>query len=146
MTKGAGYSDIIEEKLNSGFSKKTLENPDHPEWTVYIGRSHTVDYESGLEARGPLKIGRAKYVNTVQRGRNQGGSDFRIYARITVTDNPTTSQIEKLIKKIYASRRIKGSQNQTELYNITDIEIKDVVKTVLDNTDSSVIKSVKVYI
>lgn len=146
MTKGAGYSDIICEKLNLGFSKKTLENPNYPEWTIYIGRSHTIDHESGFEARGLLKIGRAKYVNTVQRARNQGGSDFRIYARITVENNETTSYIEKLVKDLYKDRRAKGSQNQTELYDIKDHEIQNVINSILDNTDSSVIKSVKVYI
>lgn len=146
MGKGAGYLDIVQERIQDGFSKQVLENPNHPEWTVYIGRSHTTDHESGIEARGLLKIGRAKYVNTVQRGRNQGGSDFRIYARITVKDNETTSYIEKLVKKLYKDRRVKGSQNQTELYDIKDSEIHSVINNIIDNTDSSVIKSVKVYI
>jgi len=144
--KGAGYYDIVEERLKDGFSKSTLESKEHPEWSVYIARSHVIDHETGAVARGPLKIGRAKYVNTVQRGRNQGGTDFRIYARIIVENNETTSHIEKLVKKLYASRRISGSQNQTELYNITDDEIQDLVNTIVDNVDKSVIKAVRVYI
>lgn len=146
MIKGAGYSDIIQERLNDGFTKQTLESNDHPEWTIYIGRMHVTDYESGITSRGLLKIGRAKYVNTVQRGRNQGGADFRIYARIIVENNETTSYIEKLVKQLYSTRRTSGPQNQTELYNITDNEISELVNTIVDNVDKSAIKAVRIYI
>ena len=146
MTKGAGYSDIVNERLKDGFTKKTLESKDHPEWSIYIARTHLIDHKTGAVSRGLLKIGRAKYVNTVQRGRNQGGSDFRIYARIIVENNETTTYIEKLVKQKYASRRISGPQNQTELYDITDDEIQDLVNTIIDNVDKSVIKAVRVYI
>lgn len=146
MNKGAGYADIIKERLNDGVKKSKLEDKEHPEWSIYIARTHVVDHETNTTARGPLKIGRAKYVNTVQRGRNQGGSDFRIYARIIVENNETTTYIEQLIKNKYADRRISGPQNQTELYNITDNEIQDLVNTIVDNVDKSVIKAVRVYI
>jgi hypothetical protein len=146
MTKGVGYAEIIQERLADGVKKSNLEHKEHPEWTVYIGRTHLTDHETGAVARGPLKIGRAKYVNTVQRGRNQGGSDFRVYARIIVENNETTSYIEELIKTKYANRRIAGPQNQTELYNITDDEIQDLVNTIVDNVQNSAIKAVRIYI
>jgi hypothetical protein len=143
---GLGYAEIIAERLNDGFTKSTLESKDHPEWSIYIGRMHVTDHETGITSRGLLKIGRAKYVNTIQRGRNQGGADFRIYARLIVKNNKTTSHIEKLIKQLYANRRASGPQNQTELYNIPDAEIKDLVNAIVDNVDKSVIKAVRTYI
>lgn len=145
-TIGAGYSDIINERITAGTSRKNLENKAHPEWTIYIGRTHVTDHETGDVSRGLLKIGRAKFVNTIQRGRNQGGADFRIYARIIVNADADTYAIEKLIAEKYKDRKIAGPQNQTELYDFDDGEIKDIVKTIVDNVDNSVVKLVKFYI
>jgi hypothetical protein len=128
--KGAGWIDIISERKNAGHDK--LEDPNNPEWTVYIARSHVTDHETGTESRGLVKIGRGKYMNNIQRGRNQDGSDFRVYARLILEKDSETRQLEKYIEHAYKHRSAVGPQStQTELYNLTDDEIKSLVSDLL---------------
>lgn len=147
MSIGAGWADIINERKNSG--QKNLEDPNNPEWTIYIGRTHVTDHETNFEARGPVKIGRGKYMNNIQRGRNQGGSDFRIYARLILEDNDSTKIIEKYIKDNYSNRKFTGPQStQSELFDFKDSEIEDLVNDLLSCAKRKNINilSTKVYI
>ena len=130
-SKGAGWADIITERKNAGHKK--LEDPANPEWTVYVARSHVIDHESGLEARGPLKIGRGKYMNNIQRGRNQDGSDFRVYARLILETDSETRALENYIEGIYGHRKTPGPQStQSELYNLTDDEITVLMENLIN--------------
>ena len=123
QNKGAGWTEIIRERKNAGHRK--MEDPDNPEWTVYAARSHVTDHVTGIEARGLLKIGRGKYMNNIQRGRNQDGSDFRVYARVIVDSDESTRELENYIEAVYRSRRVPGPQTtQSELYNLSDDEIQ----------------------
>lgn len=144
---GAGWSDIVAERKAAGHT--LMENPDNPEWTIYIARTHVIDHVTGVEARGPLKIGRGKYMNNIQRGRNQGGGDFRAYARLVLEDNQGTKDIEKYVKTNYVDRKFAGPQStQSELYDFTDDEIVDLVKDIemFAKSNNIVVEEVKVYI
>jgi hypothetical protein len=147
MSIGAGWIDIINERKASG--QKNLEDPSNPEWTVYIARTHVTDYETGITARGPLKIGRGKYMNNIQRGRNQGGGDFRVYARFILEDNNETKKIERYLEHNYKDRKFIGPQStQSELYDFKDSEIEALVNDIINwaPTAGVKIKSIKVYV
>lgn len=142
---GFGWTDIINERISNGIPKNKLENSDYPEYSIYIARTHVTDHKTGVTARGLCKIGRAKYRNNVQRGRNQGGSDFRVYSSVEVDDNRFTHEIEKYIADNYKHRKVSGPQNQTELYDFKDNEIIDLVKDIKSRF-GSIIKKVNIYI
>lgn len=147
MPKGAGWADIIEERKAAGHT--LLENTDCPEWTIYAARAHVVDHVTGTEARGPLKIGRGKYMNNIQRGRNQSGADFRVYARLILEDNQGTKDIEKYVKTAFADRKFVGPQTtQSELYDFKDDEIKDLISKIesFAKDNNVAVKEVKFYI
>lgn len=147
MSIGAGWEDIINERKTLGH--KNLEDPNCPEWTVYIARSHVIDHVTGVEARGPLKIGRGKYMNNIQRGRNQDGSDFRVYARLILVNNNDTKILEQYIKNKHKQRRFVGPQTtQSELYDFSDNEIKGIVDdlTEFSNDIGLKIEDVRFYI
>jgi hypothetical protein len=147
MSIGAGWKDIINERKAAG--QKDLEDSNNPEWTVYIARTHVTDHETGVVARGPIKIGRGKYMNNIQRGRNQGGSDFRVYARIILKENDGTKKIEKYVSTAYADRKFVGPQStQSELYDFNDDEIEGLIKDITDwATAANVeLQDVKIYI
>lgn len=147
MTKdiGFGFKDIINEKIKSGIPKSKLENLDYPDYSIYIARTHVTDHETGNISRGLCKIGRAKYVNNVQRGRNQGGSDFRIYKLIKVRNDADTRKIEKYVSKKYHNRKIQGSQNQSELYDFYDHELNNIINDIREEFSDCIIE-VKDYI
>jgi hypothetical protein len=147
MSIGAGYAEIISERKNAGY--KNLEDPDNPEWTIYIARTHVIDHETGMEARGPLKIGRGKYMNNIQRGRNQGGGDFRVYARLIFENNNGTKKTESYIENNYKNRKFVGPQStQSELYDFKDYEIEQIIKDITSWAPTVGVKitSVKIYI
>jgi hypothetical protein len=146
-SKGAGWHDIIQERKQAGHKK--MEDPTNPEWTVYVARSHVIDHESGLEARGPLKIGRGKYMNNIQRGRNQDGSDFRVYARVIVDSNESTHTLENYLDTTYAARKAAGPQtSQQELYDLRDNEIPALMDNIVNFSNQNNIKllDIKNYI
>lgn len=145
MSKGYGFFDIIEERISKGIPRNKLEDPEYPDFSIYIGRTHVRDYETQHESRGLCKIGRAKYVNNIQRARNQGGGDFRVYAVINVTEDKFTREIEKYISTKYKHRKAIGSQNQTELYDISDEEIPMIVNDI-ETEFGNAIKISKIYI
>ena len=122
---GIGYQEsraLRKEELGSNIESKGNE-----EFQIYFGRAHITDIDSNLEARGKLKIGRAKYKTAVQRGRNQPGVDFRIYAQINVSTNAETYALEDILKSEFKDRNVIGSQGQRELYDFADCEITSIV-------------------
>jgi hypothetical protein len=141
---GAGLKEIVQERINSGVPKNKLEHPDYADFSIYIARTHVIDHETGVIARGPCKIGRAKYINNVQRARNQGGGDFRIYKTISVTHDSVTRDIEKYISKKYKNRKFKGSQTQSELYDFTDNELTLLIDDIKSKFTNN-IKEIKDY-
>jgi len=148
---GIGYQESRKKRFNEGFSGSGvngLESKGNEEFIIYFGRACVSDHETGVPARGMMKIGRGKFKTALMRGRNQPGIDFRVYAEIILYENEDTHIVEKLIAKTFKDRNMKGSQGQKELYNFTDDELTDVVYTieemVKDFTDVE-IKEVNFY-
>lgn len=108
------------------------EKPGDERFLIYFGRAHVTDHVTGVMARGPLKIGRGKFATAIMRGRNQPGVDFRIYSEIILPDNDATYECEQVIKSALEHLNIEMSQNQQELYDILDIELKHTVETMVE--------------
>jgi len=131
--KGIGYQEARKKRFDEGFSgsgENGLESKGNEEFLIYFGRACVNDFETDTPARGQLKIGRGKYKTALQRGRNQPGIDFRVYAEILLYNNEDTKIVERLITKTYKGRNMPGSQGQKELYNFSDNELTDLVYTV----------------
>ena len=131
MFQGIGYQEYKDMRtLNEGLKSGELEDPGNERFLIYFGRLHLSDHQTGLECRGPLKIGRGKFATALMRGRNQPGGDFRIYGEIIVSENIETEVGEKIIKKKLKHRNIVMSQGQQELYDIEDYELEDIIKEI----------------
>jgi len=129
--KGITYQDYKEErkKLFEGCKSPAaeIEKQGNEEFHVYMGRAHIKDFSTGSESRGLLKVGRGKFATAIQRGRNQPGVDFRLYAMIKFATNGETWQCERVFKEIMSDRNVEGPQGQQELYDFKDSEIKQTV-------------------
>lgn len=128
MIKGIGYQRYKKMRAScEGLSATEMELPGNERYAVYFGRAHVYDFETNVLARSPLKIGRAKFITALQRGRNQPGIDFRIYAEIIVNSNKATRIAEEVIASELVSHHISSSQGQEEIYNINDDELETIV-------------------
>ena len=127
---GIGYQEAKQKRVDEGFARSHIEKRGNEEYLLYFARAHIVDFETGLEARGQLKIGRGKFKTALQRGRNQPGVEFRIYAEVLVESNADTYHIEKIVKRVLSDKNVVGSQGQRELYDISDDELYDTVKNI----------------
>ena len=135
-SKGIGYQDYRNLRINEGISRSRIEDKGYERYLVYWGRSHIVDHESGVEARGMMKFGRGKFATALMRGRNEGGADFRIYAEIIVEENSATHVFERKIGNMMSHRQRLGSQGQEELYDIKDEELEETVRAVAEVMDA----------
>ena len=134
-TKGITYQDYREErkKLFEGCKNPSqeIEKEGNEEYHLYMGRAHIKDFSTGKEARGYLKVGRGKFATAIQRGRNQPGVDFRLYAMIKFPTNGATWQCERVFKEIMSEHHVDGPQGQLELYDFKDNEIKQTIETLV---------------
>jgi hypothetical protein len=130
--QGIGYQEARRKRFAEGFTGSNLEAKGNEEFLLYFGRAHINDFETGVQARGLLKIGRGKFKTALQRGRNQPGVDFRIYAEILVATNNDTHKIENVAKDILSHKNVPGAQGQKELYDIKDDELFDTVNDVAE--------------
>ena len=124
---GIGYQEAVKIRKSKGLTSSQMEAQGNEEYLIYFGRAHVKDFETGLLARGPLKIGRGKFKTALLRGRNQPGVDFRIYAEIILYNNNDTYALEGVAKRIFKDNNIKGDQGQKELYNFTDADLFKIV-------------------
>lgn len=132
MYAGIGYQGYKKYMMQEGYTAKQIEEQGREKFIIYFGRAYVIDHETGVLARGPLKIGRGKYATALMRGRNQPGIDFRIFYEIVLPDNRATYECEEVIKEAMSHRNLVGSQGQRELYNISDKELKKCVLTLCE--------------
>ena len=79
---------------------------------VYVG------FQQIGDVRAPTKIGRSKNAQAIQRGRAQGGAEWWFAAYFELPNKAATQLIEKQAKLHFKEWHIKGTQRQTELYDI----------------------------
>lgn len=133
MTMGIGYQEERDRRMSEGIRSSSIEDSGNEKYIVYFGRAHVIDHQSKIEARGPLKIGRAKFASALMRGRNQPGVDFRIYAEIVFHSNRATEIAEKFIARKLEHKNIRYSQGQQELYNILDSELPQIFNDIVQD-------------
>lgn len=129
---GIGYQEAKNLRVAEGFKKSEIESKGNESYLIYFGRAHLTDFETGIECRGPMKIGRGKFMTALMRGRNQPGIDFRVYAEIRVETNDDTHALESVAKDIFKHRNIVGNQGQRELYDFKDEELSDIVNDLVE--------------
>tara|TARA_Y100001937_G_C7082016_1_gene313463 strand:+ start:605 stop:1012 length:408 start_codon:yes stop_codon:yes gene_type:complete len=100
-------------------------NSKHDCFGVYIGWQQIADH------RAPLKIGRSKNAQAIQRGRAQGGADWWFGSYFLLPDNDATRIVERQIKALLKGYNIKGTQRQTELYSIDAEQARHQIKSIL---------------
>jgi len=133
MIKGKGYQEYKRMRmLNENLTATQIEKAGNERYLIYFGRAHLKDHEFNVLVRGDMKIGRGKFATALQRGRNQSGIDFRIYAEIILDSNKATHDAEAILKDILSHRHLKYNQGQAEMYNINDNELETTVKTVAE--------------
>lgn len=145
---GIGYQEYRKLRMAEGLSPSKIENPGNERYSVYWGRMHLQDHQTNVLARGMLKFGRGKFTTAIQRGRNEGGADFQIYAEIIVDSDEATRVFERKIASIISDRNVPGTQGQRELYNIPDHEIEGVVRNAANEMSKFtdyLIKEVNIY-
>jgi len=136
---GLGYLDYCQKRIDEGLSTQQtktgfgFEDPGQERFVVYFARTHIIDHQTGIEARGLLKIGRAKFATALQRSRNQPGCDFRIYAEIVCETNNQIKELEKKVEKFLIDKHVELTQNQRELYDIKDDELRPTIKAILNH-------------
>lgn len=151
MIKGIGYLEYCKQRMNEGYTTQQkkdgtgYEQPGQERFVLYFARSHVADFETGMIARGQMKVGQATYLSAVMRTRNQPGNDFRCYAEIVLNNLEQTFAAEAIVKSLYKDRRIKLSQNQQELYDFKDNELGDIVYNVVNHLGYEP-KEVKIYV
>jgi hypothetical protein len=134
--RGIGYQEYKRKRMDEGLSASQIEDPGNERFLIYFGRAHLIDFETKTECRGHLKIGRGKFATAIQRGRNQPGIDFRIYAEIIFDNNAATHIAEAKIKDALSHKNMTFSQGQEEMYNIEDEELEHVVSTMAEIIDA----------
>lgn len=92
---------------------------------VYVG------YQQIIDCIGPTKIGRTVNVRAIARGRSQGGADWWFHSFWPLADRAETYIVEKQLKKMLHSYKIKGTQTQTELYSLTPAQAEKHISEVL---------------
>jgi hypothetical protein len=149
MNKGIGYQEYKKKRMvTEGLKASQIEDKGFERYSIYFGRAHCYDHETGVRARGYLKIGRGKFTTALMRGRNQPGIDFRVYGEIILTSNAETHAAEKIIKEALRHRHINMSQGQQELYNLLDHELPYTVRTMSDilKAEGFMVKEVNIFI
>lgn len=122
---GLDFIEYCDFRRHHGTPKNRLET--EPRHVLYFARNHQVDHRGGPTAIGYLKIGRAKYANTIQRGRNQGGGDFRLYAEVLLSSEAETRQVEEVAALVCQSKHWYSAIGQCELYDLHDHELADTL-------------------
>jgi len=146
---GLGYVEYRRLRMvNEGLRASDVEKAGNERYAIYFGRSHVTDHETNFLARGPLKIGRAKFVTALMRGRNQPGIDFRVYAEIILDSNAATHDVEEAVARLLIDHRMEMGQNQQECYDISDSNLLDWLPRIIDaarNTGHNICET-KIYI
>ena len=141
--KGTGNKEYTKMLVSEGYQKSKIEAKGNERYLIYFGRVHMEDIDTGLPARGHMKIGRGKFMTALMRGRNQPGVDFRVYAELIVDTNDDTKAAEAYIKSALSDRNVKMSQGQREMYKIADDELTDIVSHIHKHLTSKRIAKVK---
>jgi len=108
---------------------KEVEEFEHP--SIYIGHYELTDL-MGVTVKGPTKIGKAKYLSALNRGRSQGGCDWIFDYIFFVKKDQTHSGLEKVIHSRLREFKLEKPGHK-ELYKLTTEEAIVKVKEIIDH-------------
>jgi hypothetical protein len=124
---GDKCKDILK-KIYPGYK----ENKEYTNDCIYVGHSEIVDYETGIKARAPPKVGKSRYLTALNRGRSQGGCDWIFDFIYFVSKEENYSKLETLIhNKLHKYNLNKDCHK--ELYDLSIEETIDKVKHIIGN-------------
>ena len=106
--------------------KDYKENLDYKHECIYVWHCEIVDCESGYKAKSHPKIGKARYLTALNRGRSQGGCDWIFDYIYFVPQGIDYSKLENMIHKKMVEFNL-NKDGHKELYNLT---IKQAIEKV----------------
>jgi hypothetical protein len=127
---GAGHADYCNIRISrEGLARGKLELVHR--YVIYFARQYVTDYLTGTVSGAHLKIGQSTLFNSLQRGRNQAGGDFRILAELCFQSADAAKQAEKYAHYLFMNDQVRGPQNQQELFNIHDQDVETRAKALI---------------
>ena len=123
---GCKCKDILK-SLDSNYK----ENNDYTNECIYIGHCEIIDYESGITAKSRPKIGKSRYLTSLNRGRSQGGCDWIFDYIYFIPKGKNYSELETIVHKELKKYNL-NKENHRELYELTIEEAIIKVKIIIE--------------
>ena len=124
---GNKCKDILKE-INPEYK----ENKIYSNECIYVGHCEIVDYESGIKVKSRPKVGKSRYLTSLNRGRSQGGCDWIFDYIYFVPNDKNYSNLETLIHTKLKKYNL-NKENHKELYNLSIDETIYKVKLIIEN-------------
>ena len=105
----------------------------HTNECIYVGHCEVIDYETGFKAKSRPKVGKSRYLTSLNRGRSQGGCDWIFDYIYFVPKEKNYSELETLIHKELKKYNL-NKDNHRELYELSIEETIDKVKHIIENS------------
>lgn len=123
---GCKCKDILK-SIDSNYK----ENHDYTNECIYIGHCEITDYETGHIAKSRPKIGKSRYLTSLNRGRSQGGCDWIFDYIYFIPKGQNYSELETIIHKELKKYNL-NKENHRELYELSIEEAIIKVKIIIE--------------
>ena len=107
------------------------ENNDYTNECIYIGHCEITDYETGNIAKSRPKIGKSRYLTSLNRGRSQGGCDWIFDYIYFIPKGKNYSKLETIVHKELKKYNL-NKENHRELYELSIEEAIIKVKIIIE--------------
>ena len=124
---GCDCKDILK-----NIDEKYKEVDEYTNECIYIGHCEITDFETGLKAKSPPKIGKSRYLTALNRGRSQGGCDWTFDYIYFVSKEENYSKLETKIHNKLKEFNL-NKKNHKELYNLSINDAIDKVKYIVES-------------
>jgi hypothetical protein len=116
---------------------KDKDSKDYTHECIYIGHCEITDYETGIisKEKPPTKIGSARYLTSLNRGRSQGGCDWIFDYIYFVPKGKSYRNLEKVIHKELLEYKFE-KEGHRELYKLSPGEAIIKVKIIIEKWES----------
>ena len=107
------------------------ENSDYTNECIYIGHCEITDFETGFTAKSRPKIGKSRYLTSLNRGRSQGGCDWIFDYIYFVPKGKSYSQLESVLHRELVKYNLNKEYHR-ELYDLSIQEAISKVKLIIE--------------
>lgn len=111
------------------------ENKNYTHECIYIGHCEITDYETGIIAKSPTKIGSARYLTSLNRGRSQGGCDWIFDYIYFVPKGKSYRELETFIHRELSEYKLK-KEGHRELYKLSIGKAITKVKIIIEKWEA----------